>query len=273
MPPSNLQGIQEEEKRKLNIQVGCSGSVATIKDSFLYTGLKDTGLFNIEFIYTKNARHFSNLLNLDNKDMPEPPKCYFDEDEWKWQKIGDPVLHIELRKWADMLLIAPLSCNTMAKISNGMSDNLLTSVVRAWDLNEPEEISDMILGSDKLLKKPIIVAPAMNTMMYDNPFTYMHYQMMKSQGFVIIDAISKELACGDIGKGAMENVNNIVKKCKYIAEEYLLNQNTVIPSPDDSLHEQEIDGEEANLNKGTQMNGKVQKVSIGVGDEDEDHCV
>lgn len=63
-------------------------------------------------------------------------------------------MHIELRKWADCLLIAPLSANTMAKISNGLCDNLLTNVARAWDYN-----------------KPMILAPAMNTMMYENPIT------------------------------------------------------------------------------------------------------
>lgn len=50
---------------------------------------------------------------------------YLDEDEWKWKTRGDPVLHIELRKWADMILIAPLSANTLAKVSNGLCDNLL----------------------------------------------------------------------------------------------------------------------------------------------------
>ena len=53
------------------------------------------------------------------------------EDEWHaWKEVGDPVLHIELRRWADCLLIAPLSANTLAKIAQGFCDNLLTCVVR-----------------------------------------------------------------------------------------------------------------------------------------------
>lgn len=63
--------------------------------------------------------------------------------------MGDPVLHIELRRWADVLVLAPLSANTMAKVAHGLCDNLLTSVVRAWDY-----------------AKPMIVAPAMNTYMW-----------------------------------------------------------------------------------------------------------
>jgi len=53
-----------------------------------------------------------------------------------WKKRGDPVLHIELKKWADCLLIAPLSANTLAKLSNGLSDNLLTLICRAWSMKK-----------------------------------------------------------------------------------------------------------------------------------------
>jgi phosphopantothenoylcysteine decarboxylase len=205
----------------------CSGSVAALKDLPLWEALKKLDMFNIQFVYTKPAQHFSYLLpaiaNPDNSRPKEDwPKVWLDSDEWKWSKIGDPVIHIELRKWADMYLIAPLSCNTMAKIANGMCDNLLTCVVRACDMNSVIEVDDMILQCTRILKKPIIVCPAMNTMMYDNVFTYMHYKTMKDLGIIIVDCISKNLACGDVGKGAMENVPKIVKIVKYIAEEYLL---------------------------------------------------
>lgn len=61
-----------------------------------------------------------------------------DEEEWhEWEKKGDPVLHIELRKWADLLVVAPLSANTLAKLAQGLCDNCLTSVVRAWDWSKP----------------------------------------------------------------------------------------------------------------------------------------
>lgn len=82
-----------------------------------------------------------------------------DEDEWaSWTKREDNVLHIELRRLSHLLLIAPLTANTMAKVSHGMCDNLLTSVFRCWDIKN-------------IKSKPIIVAPAMNTMMYEHPFT------------------------------------------------------------------------------------------------------
>lgn len=62
---------------------------------------------------------------------------YYDRMEWQmWKQRGDPVLHIEFRKWAKCLLIAPLSANTLAKLSNGCCDNLLTLVCRAWDMKK-----------------------------------------------------------------------------------------------------------------------------------------
>ena len=62
-----------------------------------------------------------------------------------WQAKGDPVLHIDLRKWADLLVIAPLSANTLAKTAQGLCDNCLTSVVRAWDFHKPLLVSAAVL--------------------------------------------------------------------------------------------------------------------------------
>ena len=57
----------------------------------------------------------------------------------RWSKRGDPVLHIELRRWADALVIAPLSANTLAKLSNGICDNLVTLICRCWDMKLSNE--------------------------------------------------------------------------------------------------------------------------------------
>lgn len=79
-----------------------------------------------------------------------------DEKEWlMWEKLGDEVLHIELRRWADAFVIAPLSANTLAKLANGLCDNALTCTARAWDPSEA----------------PLIAAPAMNTVMWEHPLT------------------------------------------------------------------------------------------------------
>ena len=101
------------------------------------------------------------------EDKPPPIVTEFtDSDEYScFKKRGDPVLHIEIRNAASLLVIAPLSANTLAKISNGICDNLLTNVYRCWPYKQ-----DKTSGSWSIYK-PIIVAPAMNTQMYEHPIT------------------------------------------------------------------------------------------------------
>lgn len=101
---------------------------------------------------------------------------------------------LELRKWADSILVAPLDANTLAKIANGLSDNLLTSVLRAWDFSKYAHF-----------------APAMNTCMWEHPLTYQHMKTLKELLlFKEIPPMEKELVCGDKGYGAMASVSMIV---------------------------------------------------------------
>jgi phosphopantothenoylcysteine decarboxylase len=110
-----------------------------------------------------------------------------DKDEWQqWQTLGDSVLHIELRKWADLMLVAPLDANTLGKLANGLCDNLVTCVARAWDVD-----------------KPLLVAPAMNTHMWSHPLTARNLAVLTELHYHIIEPLSQRLACGDIGVGAM----------------------------------------------------------------------
>ncbi|CAD8089485.1 unnamed protein product [Paramecium sonneborni] len=182
---------QDKSKREFKILIGFTGSVASIKAEQLIKDIQKQFKDNncqttIRIITTHNAQKFMNPQITDVEH-------FTDEDEFKtWKQRNDPVLHIELRKWADCFLIAPLSANTMAKIVNGLCDNLLTNVARAWDY-----------------KKLMILAPAMNTMMYDNPITGKQIKKLQKMGAFIIDSICKTLICGDIGKGAMEETNKI----------------------------------------------------------------
>jgi phosphopantothenoylcysteine decarboxylase len=86
-----------------------------------------------------------------------------DADEWPGDRYtrGDEVRHIELRNWADLLAVAPLDANTLAKFACGLADNALTCVWRAWDP-----------------AKPVLLAPAMNTLMWQHPFTRRHLRAL-----------------------------------------------------------------------------------------------
>ena len=121
-----------------------------------------------------------------------------DEAEWgMWRRKGDPVLHIELRRWADVLVVAPLSANTLAKLAAGICDNLLTSVFRAWEFRAG---------------KPVVLAPAMNTEMWEHPFTERHLDTLRSLGDVrVVEPVVKTLACGDTGRGALAHLPDIVR--------------------------------------------------------------
>lgn len=108
-------------------------------------------------------------------------KVYRDRHEW------------ELRRWADLMVIAPLDANTLAKISNGLCDNLLTCTLRAWDV-----------------KKPLLFCPAMHTFMWQHPITSVQVKQLIHMGYTHIPPITKTLACGDTGVGAMAEVSTIV---------------------------------------------------------------
>ena len=120
----------EQEKKKINILFGLSGSVATIKyldiiEAFLKNETYD---FSIKVIATQNASFFLKEDHRKNQKIifsDEEIPIYLDKDEWNWKQKGDNILHIDLRNWADVFLIAPLSANTLAKLSHGLCDNLL----------------------------------------------------------------------------------------------------------------------------------------------------
>jgi len=212
------------DDKKYHLLLAASGSVATIKIPNIVRGLAKQKNLAIRIILTESAARFlqgqsEEQPSLDTiAEYPNVEAIYRDEDEWKepWVR-GAPILHIELRRWADLLVIAPLSANTLAKISNGLCDNLLTSVVRAWQV---EAGVGEVIGngnSEAVIaeQKRIIVAPAMNTAMWRHPLTAKHLRAPEDDQyyhwFDILRPIEKELACGDTGDGAMCDWKKIVE--------------------------------------------------------------
>ena len=158
----------------VNILLCCTGSVASIKLPELLEQLRQVGDCEVKIVLTKHSQHFlPDLASLGSQGQT----VLTDEDEWRcWEARGDPVLHIELRRWADLCLIAPLSANTLAKLSQGLADNLLTSTLRAWDLS-----------------RPVLVAPAMNTFMWEHPVTCQQLSILSGWGYTVIPPVVKTL--------------------------------------------------------------------------------
>uniref|UniRef100_A0A2A4JEQ2 Phosphopantothenoylcysteine decarboxylase n=2 Tax=Heliothis virescens TaxID=7102 RepID=A0A2A4JEQ2_HELVI len=191
------------DKRSCKLLIAATGSVAALKIPILIKTLLDipedemTYVFEVHLIVTEHAKHFFKM-----SDLPAHVKVYDDSLEWQaWKQRGDPVLHIELGKLADIMLIAPLDANTLAKMAQGICDNLLTCTTRAWDMY-----------------KPLVFCPAMNTRMWEHPITAQQIDTLKHWGHVEIPPISKKLMCGDTGIGAMAEVETIVDKIKSIAD-------------------------------------------------------
>jgi phosphopantothenoylcysteine decarboxylase len=209
-----------------NVLLGATGSVAAIRVPELYRQLRLAGHV-VKVVATQAALYFFDPAALDPIDSRPPRRnpavVILDEDEWPGREQGqlwrrdDPVLHIELRKWADLLVIAPLDANTLAKLANGLCDNCLTCVWRAWDA-----------------ARPVVLAPAMNTLMWLHPLTDRHLRQLAADcgggavpGGLDLDGVvawinercarlrvvapqSKRLACGDVGVGAMADVADVV---------------------------------------------------------------
>lgn len=175
---------------KQNILIGCTGSVATIKLLELIRAVKASIVgCEVRAVVTEKALHF-----LDLNSIRDEATVYQDADEWTmWQGRGDPVLHIDLVKWANVFVIAPLDANSLGKIASGVCDNLLLCIARAWDVS-----------------KPLLFAPAMNTKMWTHPVTAEQVGKLRSWGYREIPPIEKKLMCGDVGTGAMAEVGAIV---------------------------------------------------------------
>lgn len=184
----------EVSAKTLNVLIGCTGSVASVKIPVLVQQLMQQrfpgyAAADLKIVATDRSLHF-----FDRSMVPRSVRLLRDDDEWSaWRKMSDPVMHIELRRWADIMVIAPLDANTMAKIAGGLCDNLLTCVVRAWDL-----------------RKPLLFCPAMNTHMWCHPITLKHVAALKDLGYTEVPCVYKKLACGDRGYGGMAEVATIV---------------------------------------------------------------
>lgn len=192
MPSYSSSSTMNHVMRPKHVLIGCTGSVATIKLPNLIHEVKARDpMCIVRVVLTDKARTF-----LNTSELARMCEIMLDEHEWKmWRNRGDPILHIDLVKWADIFVIAPLDANTLGKMSSGICDNLLTCIARAWDV-----------------EKPLLFCPAMNTKMFMHPITSRQIEELRDFGYYEIRPITKTLMCGDTGVGAMAEVQTIANQ-------------------------------------------------------------
>ena len=174
-----------------NILIGITSSIAAYKIPELIRMFKKAN-YDVKVVMTPEAKNFVTPLTLEtlsSNRVYEQQFCPRDNTQ-----------HISLCSWADAFIIAPLSANTLSKIANGICDNLLSSVFCAY------------LGE----KKPIILAPAMNCGMWENPFVQKNLETLKNAGCKILEPEYGFLACGTENKGRLCELKKIFEaiECK-----------------------------------------------------------
>ncbi|GAA5929003.1 hypothetical protein JCM3775_006709 [Rhodotorula graminis] len=230
--PNGLGARGDEERnpvtfpdRSLHVLVALSGSVASIKTPLIVRRLLEHDQVDVQVVATKGATHFFDAQELEAEHGGKV-KVWTDQDEWAgWQKVGDPVLHIELRRWADVVLVAPCSANTLAKITHGICDNILVrpTAPSRDATSEPNSFSVLARAQTSFLRAlptfvPVHLFPAMNTHMFAHPLTAKQLAVVRDElGYNVHGPIGKKLACGDIGIGAMTEWSDIVQ---LVVDEY-----------------------------------------------------
>ncbi|WP_348983812.1 bifunctional phosphopantothenoylcysteine decarboxylase/phosphopantothenate--cysteine ligase CoaBC [Fusibacter sp. A2] len=172
--------------KDVNIVLGVTGGIAVYKACDLVSRLKKMNA-SIDVIMTASALEFvapltfqSMALNRVVTDMFAEPKTW-------------DIEHISLAKKADVFVIAPATANIIGKIANGIADDMLSTTVMAT-------------------KAPVLIAPAMNTGMYENPVVQENIEKLKRLGYHFVEPESGRLACNDIGKGKLAHPEEIVRQ-------------------------------------------------------------
>ena len=162
------------------------GGISAYKSLEIIRGLKKNKA-QVKTILTKSAKEFVTPLSITALSQE---KVYDDLFSVENESEMD---HISLSRWADLILVAPITANTISKLSSGSSDDLASTVILASD-------------------KEIYLAPAMNVRMWEHPSTKQNVNKLKNYGYKIIGPEIGDMACGEFGNGKMSEPNKIIKK-------------------------------------------------------------
>ncbi|HUV00657.1 MAG TPA: flavoprotein [Bacteroidales bacterium] len=169
-----------------NILIGVTGGIAAYKTATIVRLLVKEGA-QVKVIMTEHAREFITPLTLATLSKNPILTEFFDPESGNWNS------HVDLGLWADLFLIAPATANTIAKMANGVADNLLLTTY---------------LSS----RCPVFIAPSMDMDMLNHPATVRNLEILKSTGNYVLDPPSGELASGLTGKGRMAEPEDIVRE-------------------------------------------------------------
>lgn len=167
----------------MKIVVGVTGSIAAYKAVDLVNQCRKLG-HEVRVVMTKHAADFVQPLTFE-AITHAPVVCDM------FAEGAEALAHISLAKWADVCIVAPADANVIAKMAHGLADDFLTTFILAFD-------------------GPVLVAPAMNTVMYHQQVTQDNLARLKSYGYEIVSPASGQLACGDIGEGKLADLETLL---------------------------------------------------------------
>ncbi|MCH4897028.1 MAG: bifunctional phosphopantothenoylcysteine decarboxylase/phosphopantothenate--cysteine ligase CoaBC [Marinifilaceae bacterium] len=167
-----------------NIILGISGGIAAYKCATFVRGLVKQGA-NVKVIMTKHAKEFITPLTMATLSKNPILVDFYNPENGDWNS------HVDLGLWADLYVIAPATANTIAKMANGVADNLLLTTYLS-------------------AKCPVMFAPTMDLDMYKHPATLRNIEILKSYGNIVIEPTSGELASGLVGAGRMAEPEDMV---------------------------------------------------------------
>ncbi|MEG0323942.1 MAG: flavoprotein, partial [Raoultibacter sp.] len=174
-----------ENTNQKTVVLGVTGCIAAYKSAEIVRGLQKAGV-RVKVVMTEHACEFVGPTTFRALTHETVAIGLFDDP-------SDPIHHVSLAQEADAFLIAPCTANVLAKIACGIADDLLTTTALATTA-------------------PMIIAPAMNVNMYENPATRNNMGMLHIRGAHFIEAEDGYLACGDVGKGRLADVELIVSE-------------------------------------------------------------
>ena len=167
-----------------NILIGISGSISAYKIADVVSELGKQG-HKVQCILTASASQFVTPLVLETLSGNPVKSALFGAGVTGTE-------HIDLARWADLFVVAPASANSLAKLALGLADDLLSTVALATDA-------------------PMLIGPAMNTLMWDKPIVQHHIETLRQRGATVIAPVSGILACGEVGVGKLAAVATIIE--------------------------------------------------------------